>query len=664
MVYAANPPAAYAANWQLNIKVVMFDEATALTGAEVTMTNSTNGGDAKAVTCGGSGCWANYTQIADTETITVKVKWQNSWVNGSYSFAMPAENRNETAVAKVYQTFGVTWEYNDGLTAFVPTVALVTAPNSTDIAMTSFTGLTIQNGTWTAKNVTYWTSNVNPSPAATFAATADSQTQQISCQVYAITPVWKTSAGAALYTNPSSFKWTPANGTLSGALNAATAYWLQNGTTTVSAVTWKGTDVTPASATFNAASGSPTLNTKVYSITPLWKTNTGVALYEEPSSYAMTSPNSTLLSSLTPGTAYQLQNGSWSVSAVTWQGSNVTPSSGMSFVASAGSPTFNLKVYSVTPVWKASDGSALYENPSSFKFTPANSTLSGALSPATAYWLQNGTTTISTVTWQSDNVTPASGMTFDASSGSPTKNLKVYSVTPVWRDSLGTTPVIISSFKWTPPNSTLSGTLVSGTAYWLQNGTTTVSAVMYGGNDITPASPTFDASSGSPTLSTTYTIGTGSGGSVVTTTTGGVATTALQLALGMIPDYWFTPSAHITASVSVGNSGTTTQTMTVHYVLTDESGVIVYESTESIAIGAGGQTFTVTMPVTKPGTYTFLTEVTNANGIKTQTSQQVSVPVTTVYQGPLVIIAGIAVIAIVVVLSREHIGAAVERITP
>jgi len=570
---------------------------------------------------------------------------------------------------KVY-SITPTWKTNLGAALIAnPASFKWTSPNGTLTgALSPATAYQVANGTVTISAVTWYGTDVTPA-SVTFVPSDGSP--DFNLKVYSITPVWKTSAGAALITEPTSYKMTLANTTLTGALSAGVAYQVANGTITLSAVTWYTTDVTPTAATFIPSDGSPTKNLKVYSITPVWKTSAGAALIANPTSFKWTSPNTTLTGALSPATAYQVANGTVTLSAVTWYGTDVTPASA-TFIPSDGSPTKNLKVYSITPLWKTNTGVALYTEPTSFKWTPANTTLSGALTPGVAYQVQNGTVTISAVTWEGSNVTPSSGMTFVPSSGSPTKNLNVYSITPLWRDSLGTSPVSVTSFKWTPANTTLSGTFLEATAYWLQNGTTTVSVVMHGGQDITPTSPTFDASSGSPTFTTTFVTGTGGGGlpPITPTTT---ATQGIQLTLHTTPDYSLSllgPSATVSAQVALSNSGTSGRNMNVHYLVTNTgTGEVVYENSFDTTVPQGGQSLTFTVPITEAGTYLILIEARNlSTGIVTTTSQQLTVPFMDVWQGPMIIwgtIAGVgAAVILAIVFARDQMMMAIERLHP
>jgi len=612
---------------------------------------------------------ATWTQV-QTGTITLtNVLWEGSHVTNATNTYSLTSTSTWTMNLKVFSITPV-WKDSAGNALYVePTHYHFTYPNGTTNDKTPGVAYSIQNGTTTVSTVLWEGTNVTP-VVATFSPESGSPTFNL--KVYSITPIWKTSTGTALIAEPTSYKMTDPNGTLSGALSAGVAYQIANGTVTLSAVTWYTTDVTPTSATFIPSDGSPTKNLKVYSITPVWKTSAGAALIAEPTSFKWTSPNGTLTGALSVATAYQVANGTVTLSAVTWYGTDVTPASA-TFVPSDGSPTKNLKVYSITPVWKTSTGVALYTEPTSFKWTPPNGTLSGALTPGSTYQVQNGTVTLSAVTWEGSNVTPSSGMTFVPSSGSPTKNLKVYSITPLWRDTLGTSNVAVTSFKWTPANTTLSGTLLEATAYWLQNGTTTVSVVMHGGQDITPTSPTFDASSGSPTFTTTFAIGSGGGGLPPATTTPATTVQSIQLTLHIIPDYslsLLSPRANVEAEVAVSNTGTSTRNMNVHYLVTNTAtGTIAYENTFDTTVPQGGTTLTFTVPVSKDGTYSFLIEVKNLqDGKLTTTTQQASVGLMDVWQAPLIVwgaIGGVATVVILaVVFARDSILAAIAQIRP
>jgi hypothetical protein len=73
--------------------------------------------------------------------------------------------------------------------------------------------------------------------------------------------------GAPLYVKPSSFILIFPNGTISSPLEIGT-YLIQSGTTVIRSVIWQGTEVTPdTTVAFDATSGNPTMNCKIYNLT-------------------------------------------------------------------------------------------------------------------------------------------------------------------------------------------------------------------------------------------------------------------------------------------------------------------------------------------------------------------------------------------------------------
>lgn len=336
---ASSVPASFAfLTWNLNVKTVRVGGAV-LTGAVVTMTNST-GPFQITVSSGG---WANYTSITDGEVVGVKVQWEGSWVNGTFSETMNADT-TVTATCKVY-SFALGWFDQ----SWVPLAVPIT-----------------------------------------------------------------------------SYRVAVVNGTNTGVLSPGGSYLFQNGSSSYFEVMWEGTDVTSATPSFRPESGcSACTLTKVYEITPVWTTYSGTALPEQITSYKMWASNGTLSGVLNPSLVYEEQWGIAAADQVIWQGSNVTPSTGLSFLPSAGSPTLKLNVFSITPSWRYSNGSPLPTPPTSYKWTPPNGTLSTTLAPSTAYWLQNGTTTVSAVMYGGADVTPSSGNTFDAIAGNPIINLNI-----------------------------------------------------------------------------------------------------------------------------------------------------------------------------------------------------------------------------------------------
>ena len=383
----------------LNLKVVMHDGVTALPNAIVTVTNSSID-YVQPVACSAYGCWANYTSIIEGNIVNAKVKWENSWVNGTVSITVDS-TKDVTLVCEVYP-FSLAW-FDHSWVALVPTIT--------------------------------------------------------------------------------SYRVTVSNGTNTGTLLPGVSYLFQNGTSSYFAVMWEGTDVTSTTPTFRPESGcSACTLCKVYEIAPTFTTFLGTVLPVQVTSYKMWASNGTLSGILNPSLVYDEQWGIAAGDQVIWEGSNVTPATGLSFLPSAGSPIFKLNVFAITPSWRYSDGTPLPTPPTSYKWTPANGTLSSALTAGTAYWLQNGTTTVSAVIWGGSNVTPSSGATFDAIDGNPIIRLNIAppvggTTIPVTTVPTGTTTVglqfaaqVVPNYWFTPSATVRANITVTNAA---QSGRTT-----------------------------------------------------------------------------------------------------------------------------------------------------------------------------------------------
>jgi hypothetical protein len=126
--------------------------------------------------------------------------------------------------------------------------------------------------------------------------------------------------------------------------------------------------------------------------------------------------------------------------------------------------------------------------PSSFKLTFPNGTTSAPLNPNISYYIQNGTTTWSSIIWRGTDVSPSS-VSFDPTIGNPTVNCEVYSLTidPVFYDTTGTTLVQPSSWSIEFPNGT--ATTVSSLVMYsqIQGGNYSIVSIIWNGAEVVPA---------------------------------------------------------------------------------------------------------------------------------------------------------------------------------
>jgi len=221
-----------------------------------------------------------------------------------------------------------------------------------------------------------------------------------------------------------------------------------------------------------------------------FKDNNGTnTLYVKPSKIQLIAPNG-ILTTLTSFLNQWLDEGTWTIKQIQWQGNNVKPAADPTYTPIAeGTWTINCRVYSVnfTDSFKDGKGIALYVKPSSFKLTFPNGTTSAPLSVG-IYYIQNGTTTWNSIIWQSTEVVPISASPFDATNGNPTINCRVYSLTidPIFYDNTGTALVQPSSWSIKFPNGTTR--MISSTITYNQTqaGNHSIVSIIWKGVEVVP----------------------------------------------------------------------------------------------------------------------------------------------------------------------------------
>ena len=472
--------------YYLHLKVVEFDGTTVLIGAQITMNNGTD-----QVKTASSGGWGNYTGIT-AAFVTVKIKWENSFVNGSFTETMGA-NRTVTVVTKVYSSYALAWRFNDNSTAFTPTQVQLLAPNSTLVTLTggSVSSLSlVQNGTWAVKSVTEYGGNVVAASNPTFTPTGDSQTRQMACRIYSIvlaSSMFRDNAGAALYTAPSAFTITTPNAT---SVSGYGTYLMPNGTSTLTVCTWEGTSVVPVANTFDATSGNPTFSLKVYSLTLSFKDSSAATLYTPITSYDIQFPNSTIATGRTASSYSQVQTGTITLTNVLWEGSHVTAASNTYSLTSSSTWTMDLKVYALHLQHKDNLANLLTQN---VQYTFPNSTAK-TFTPVSGWidilQVQNGTVTITTPIAVSGTeryvLTNSSSVSVPLSGASAVEIWRhdLKSVTLQSKDSTGT--IILTPQPTSFTVSLSNGTSVTNptSSMWLPTGTATLTAATWEGSSV------------------------------------------------------------------------------------------------------------------------------------------------------------------------------------
>jgi len=214
---------------------------------------------------------------------------------------------------------------------------------------------------------------------------------------------------AELYTTPTQVQALAPNRSLVK-FTSYSNLWLDSGTWTIKQIRWQSNNIKPfVDPTYTLTSGGAwVINCQVYNVSfsTSFKDSAGTALYTLPSSFKLTFPNNTVSSSLDLGQNYLIQNGTTKWNSITWQGTELTPST--TFDATDGNPSVNCTVYSLTinPAFKDNTGSTLDVQPSSWTVQLPNGT-SRTLSTLTTYnQTQGGNYSITSIIWQGKEVVP------------------------------------------------------------------------------------------------------------------------------------------------------------------------------------------------------------------------------------------------------------------
>lgn len=187
-----------------------------------------------------------------------------------------------------------------------------------------------------------------------------------------------------------------------------------------------------------------------------------------------------------------MDNGTWTIKRVIWQGNNVQPLTDSIYTSTPGGEwSINCRVFPVdfTDSFRDGNGASLYVKPSSFKLSFPNGTTSNPL-PLSSYLMQNGTTSWSSIMWQGSDVSP--NTSFDASNGNPTVNCKVHSLTvdASFYDNTGTHLISPSSWSLKLPNNTATTLSYPVTYSQIQSGSYWIQSVTWKGRSVLRSSPT------------------------------------------------------------------------------------------------------------------------------------------------------------------------------
>lgn len=216
-----------------------------------------------------SASWADWCDFGSTLTIDLHVEGRKGerWLTrNATSWTVSSAFTATVNYALQYQ-ISMTFKTHDQALTLQPTQAQIVGgtPNNTLITPKSYSDIWLDNVTWTLKQVLWRSDNVVALDASSVNLTPKYM-WTITCRVYLISfeDAFRNFKGSQLSENPSSFTLQFPNKTVSRRLNPSSIYYIQNGTTRWTSITWQGVEVAPPSAHFDATDGNPTINCRIY----------------------------------------------------------------------------------------------------------------------------------------------------------------------------------------------------------------------------------------------------------------------------------------------------------------------------------------------------------------------------------------------------------------
>jgi hypothetical protein len=171
--------------------------------------------------------WANWTGIT-ASTVDVKVKWQDCWVNDTFTVTMDAMNKTLDVTCNVYSFAPQAFEW-DLETLLTPGSQIrLTAPNGTQTGLislgssASYTISQAQNGTW--KIEVFWNGMKVNETEYFLDGNVPLGQLKLQCQVWNLMFQLKDSNGNFLTTSPAQVYFTYPNATTLMSLNTTVGY--------------------------------------------------------------------------------------------------------------------------------------------------------------------------------------------------------------------------------------------------------------------------------------------------------------------------------------------------------------------------------------------------------------------------------------------------------
>ncbi|MDQ1279262.1 MAG: hypothetical protein QG670_522 [Thermoproteota archaeon] len=271
--------------------------------------------------------------------------WQGTNVVPSPPSSFNTANGNPTISCQIY---GLKLKNKDNFGNLLTQDIVLTFPNMTSLAKPLASGwinmTQVQKGT-----ISFLTPMVSSMEryvllnSTTITLTSSKTFNEIWRHDFKINIGFKDNSGIQTLAKPSSYTIQMSNG--SSVSNPSDNSWISAGSLTLTSVIWQGSNVLPTIRPTNTVNMPQTyyFNIGVYIVTfnaSQFKDRTGNTLLTPPSTFRLITPNGTTTQSLSLG-SYQLQNGTFTLKNIMWNGSDATPSPNPIFNPASENPSIS-----------------------------------------------------------------------------------------------------------------------------------------------------------------------------------------------------------------------------------------------------------------------------------------------------------------------------------
>jgi hypothetical protein len=225
-------------------------------------------------------------------------------------------------------------------------------------------------------------------------------------------------------------------------LSSFSHIWLDCVRWSIIQVLWQGNNIVPPNPLgyIPTASGKWFVNCNVYDVSfrEAFKASDGSNLHVAPALFTLMFPNGTLSPPLMVNETHTLQNGTYELSSVSWQGTDITPVQNSFTVTAPYTRSFDCKIYEVNFIdsFRDSKGRSLLFGASGFSLLCPNGSNTVML-PLGSYYLQHGTFELQHIAWKGFEVCPPFNRRFNSSQGDPKVNCTIFDLAVIVKTIIG-----------------------------------------------------------------------------------------------------------------------------------------------------------------------------------------------------------------------------------